>query len=276
MKRYFENYLVRIGSICLFLVVISAIFAPAIAPYGIADYNVAERFSPPCFKHPFGTDHMGRDVFSNVVYGTRVTLYVSLLATLVAAAIGIPVGLISGYYGGIVDNFLMRVVDVMFAFPSLLLAISFVAFLGPSINNAILAIGVVSSASVARICRGQVLVCRESDYVMAARSIGSSSPRIMFKHILPNVAGVVIVVLTVRVAFAILTEAALSFVGLGVPPPTPSWGRLISTARDYVTRAPWMFLAPGFAIMLTTLSFNFIGDGLRDFLDPRLGHINRH
>lgn len=262
--------MVLFSTIFLLSIIIFAVFADFIAPSKPGEYNLSERFQPPSLKHIFGTDNFGRDIFSHIVYGARITLFVCFLSTLIAAIIGVPAGLVSGFFGGFIDSIIMRIVDIMFSFPPLLLAISMVAFLGPSTINVVLAIGVVGSASVARITRGQVLQCREMEFIEAARNIGCKNSRILIFHILPNVLAPIIVVLTLRTAFAILTEAALSFVGLGVPPPTPSWGRLISTARDYVTTAPWMFIVPGLAIMLTTLSFNFLGDGLRDFLDPRL------
>ena len=245
-----------------------AIFAPWIAPDPIfLDFDaVLESPSP---SHLFGTDGAGRDEFARVVYGARVSLQVGVLAVTIAGAAGVLSGIAAGYYGGWVDSVIMRVVDAILAFPGLLLAVFLVGIMGPSLRNAMLAISVTFIPTFARLARANTLAIRETEYVEGARAIGAGNWRIMLTAVLPNLQSTVIVQLSLAMSFAILTEAALSFLGLGIQPPTPAWGSMLGDARQYITVAWWLTAFPGLAIFLTVLSFNFIGDGLREALDPR-------
>ncbi len=258
------------GLIIVGALVLLAIIGPTIAPYDPNDLNVRQRTQAPSFAHPFGTDDRGRDVLSRVLYGARVSLQVGLIAVGISATVGTVLGAISGYFGGWLDELIMRITDVMFAFPGILLAIAIMGVLGPSVTNAMIALGVVYTPIFARITRGSVLAIRGEVFIEAARSVGVGSPRIIARHIMPNVLAPLIVETTLSLAFAILAEAALSFLGLGTPPPAPSWGRMLSEGRDYIRDAPWMGFFPGLAIVLAVMGFNFLGDGLRDALDPRL------
>ncbi len=263
-KLAFAGLLIVLGLITL------AIIGPSIAPYDPTDINVRNRSQAPSLSHPFGTDDRGRDILSRVLYGARVSLKVGVIAVGISATIGTFLGAISGYFGGWLDEVIMRITDVLFAFPAILLAIAIMAMLGPSASNAMIAIGVVYTPIFARITRASVLAVRGEVFVEAARAIGAGSPRIIARHIMPNVLAPVIVETTLSLAFAILAEAALSFLGLGTPPPAPSWGRMLSEGRDFMRDAPWMGFFPGLAIVLAVIGFNFLGDGLRDALDPRL------
>lgn len=263
------NRLAVIGLAVLAVLVIVAIFAPLIAPYDINDVNISERFSPPSGDYLFGTDELGRDIFSRVVIAARVSLRVGFIAVGIALAVGVPIGLVSGYYGGGVDSFLMRVMDVLFSFPAILLAIAILAVLGPGVGNAMVAIGIVYTPIFARITRGSVLSVKNQVFVTAARSLGAKDGRILRTHILPNVVAPIIVQTSLSLAFAILSEAALSFLGLGVQPPDPAWGRMLADGRSFFQDAPWMAIFPGIAILFTVMAFNFVGDGLRDALDPQ-------
>jgi peptide/nickel transport system permease protein len=258
------------GAVLIGIMVVLAIIGPSIAPYPPNKVSVKERTQAPSLSHPFGTDDRGRDVFTRVLYGARVSLKVGIIAVGISATIGTLMGALSGYFGGWLDEIIMRFTDIMFAFPGILLAIAIMAVLGPGINNAMIALGIVYTPIFARITRGSVLAIREDVFVEAARAIGAGSSRIVSRHIMPNVLAPIIVETTLSLAFAILAEAALSFLGLGTPPPAPSWGRMLSEGRDYMREAPWMGLFPGLAIILTVMAFNFLGDGLRDALDPRL------
>jgi peptide/nickel transport system permease protein len=263
-KLAFAGLLIVLGLIVL------AIIGPAIAPYDPNDINVRDRSQAPSWSHLFGTDDRGRDILSRVLYGARVSLKVGVIAVGISATVGTFLGAISGYFGGWLDEVVMRLTDVLFAFPAILLAIAIMAMLGPSASNAMIAIGVVYTPIFARITRGSVLAVRSDVFVEAARALGAGSPRIIARHIMPNVLAPVIVETTLSLAFAILAEAALSFLGLGTPPPAPSWGRMLSEGRDFMQDAPWMGFFPGMAIVLAVMGFNFLGDGLRDALDPRL------
>jgi len=241
-------------------------------PYEI-DYNAV--LEPPSHRHPLGTTALGRDVLARVIYGARVSILVGVLAVGISGAIGCTAGLVAGYFGGFLDSAIMRLVDVIIAFPSIVLAIAFVAFLGPSLVNVVLALSISGWVSYARIMRGEVLKRREEDYVAAARAIGASNLRIMAKHILPNSFAPIIVQATMGLGGMIIAEAGLSFLGLGVQPPTASWGEMLSRGREYVTTAWWLSVFPGAAIFFTVMGFNFLGDALRDVLDPRLRHERR-
>jgi peptide/nickel transport system permease protein len=253
----------------LVLVVLVALFDEQIAPSGYNDVDVANRLQPPGADHPFGTDELGRDVLSRVILGAKVSLQVGAVAVGIALVAGTTVGLLAGYYGRHVDDVLMRLMDVLFAFPAILMAIAVLAILGPGRTNAMIAIGIVYVPIFARVTRASVLGVREEVYVRASRSVGASDARLLLRHVLPNAAPPIIVQTSVSLAFAVLTEAALSFVGLGTQPPDPSWGRMLSEGRGFIELAWWMAFFPGLAIFLIVLSFNLLGDGLRDVLDPR-------
>ena len=257
-----------LGVAALFL--LTAALAPWLAPYDPTVQRLGETLRPPSRAHWLGTDQFGRDVLSQVVYGGRVSLEVALVSVAVAAVLGLPLGVVAGYYGGRVDAVIMRAMDVVFAFPSLLLAIALVAFVGPSTVNVMVAIGLVYVATIARITRASVLTVWSEEYVAAARGLGKGDVGIMARHVLPNALAAPLVQLTLGLARATLYEASLSFIGLGTPPPTPSWGRMLADTKSLVQLAPWTSVAPGVAIMLVILSFNFVGDVLRDALDPRL------
>ena len=228
------------------------------------------RLQPPSASNPMGTDELGRDILARVIHGAQVSLEVGAVAVLIAVGIGLTTGVVAAYYGGPVDAVLMRVVDVIFAFPGLVLAIVIAGLLGPSRTNAMIAIGVVYAPAFARVMRAAVLEVLDRPFVEAARALGASGVRIMLRHLLPNVVAPLIVMVTVYLSTAILSEAALSFLGLGTQPPEPSWGSMLNTSRTFMELAPWYTIFPGLAIMLVILGFNFLGDGLRDILDPRL------
>jgi peptide/nickel transport system permease protein len=257
------------GAVVVALVILVAIFAPYVAPYS-PTAQASKRLLEPSAEHLLGTDEIGRDVLSRVIFGARVSLYVGVIAVTIALCLGATTGIISGYVGGTLDNLVMRVVDIMFAFPGLVLAIVIAGLLGPSIGNTMIAIGIVYAPQYARVARGSVLSVKEELYIEAARTVGGSGIHIVWRHILPNIIAPLIVLTTLSMSTAILTEASLSFLGLGTQPPEPSWGSMLSTGRRFMEIAPWVAIYPGLAIMLAVLGFNFLGDGLRDALDPRL------
>jgi peptide/nickel transport system permease protein len=264
-----RNPLVLAGLIMVVGLILIAALAGLIAPYDPIANNVRAALQPPSSYYYFGTDRFGRDVFSRVVYGSRLSLMVALVSVTISAIVGVVLGLVSGYFRGWVDNLIGRVMDVFFSFPALLLAIGVAAMLGPGLNNAIIAIAVVYSPVFGRVVRGPVLVERGKEYVEAARVIGASSPRVVLRHVFPNVLSPLIVQATITLSQAILVEAYLSFLGLGTQPPYPSWGTMLQEGRTFLETAPWMSIFPGVAIMLTVLAFNLLGDGIRDVLDPR-------
>jgi peptide/nickel transport system permease protein len=257
------------GSVVLLLFIVS-LFAPLLAPYDPNQINAWQVLSPPTWQHWFGTDELGRDVFSRVLYGSQISLKVGFVAIGIAVIIGTVVGLVSGYYSGIVDTLLMRVVDIMLCFPAFFLILAVITFLRPSIWYIMIVIGLTGWMGVARLVRAETLSIREMDYIMAARCIGCSDARIIFRHILPNAMSPVLVSATLGIAGAILTESALSFLGIGVQPPTPSWGNILTSGKDYIEFAWWLSLFPGVAILITVLSYNLLGEGIRDALDPRI------
>ncbi|HYK22631.1 MAG TPA: ABC transporter permease [Pyrinomonadaceae bacterium] len=266
------NRLTIIGVVIVTVLVIVALFAPWIATYDVGATDLTMRYLPPSSVHWFGTDSTGRDIFSRVVFGARISLQVGIVVVAVSAVIGTILGAVAGYYGGWVDRLVSGYVfNVFLAFPGLLLAIAMVAFLGAGLNKLILALCIIGWVGYARLIRGQVLKVREYDFVQAARALGASDLRILLVHILPNAIQPLIVQASLGMAGAVLSEASLSFLGLGVPPPAPSWGVMIEEARDLSTlqAAPHALIFPGVAIALTVLAFNFIGDGLREYLDPR-------
>lgn len=263
----------------LALVVICALFARWMAPEAPTFGKLSDAFIPPAWieggssAHLLGTDSLGRDVYSRIIYGARVSLVVSIFAIFIAGSIGTVMGLASGYFGGRLDGLIMRLVDIALALPTILIALVLVAVLQPGIVTVIVVIGCLSWANYARQIRGEVLTVKERDFVVLARSIGSSPARIMSRHILPNVFNTIIVLATLQVGSVILLEATLSFLGLGVPPPEPSWGQMVAEGRAFIVVAWWMALFPGLAIMFTVLSMNLMGDWLRDLLDPRLRQL---
>jgi peptide/nickel transport system permease protein len=266
------NRLTVIGVVIVVVLVLVALFAPWIATYDVGATDLSMRYLPPSVAHWFGTDSTGRDIFSRVVFGARISLQVGIVVVTVSAIIGTLLGAFAGYYGGWVDRIVSGYVfNVFLAFPGLLLAIAMVAFLGAGLNKLILALCIIGWVGYARLIRGQVLKVREYDFVQAARALGASDARILLVHILPNAIQPLIVQASLGMAGAVLSEASLSFLGLGVPPPAPSWGVMIEEARDLSTlqAAPHALIFPGIAIALTVLAFNFIGDGLREYLDPR-------
>jgi peptide/nickel transport system permease protein len=263
-----RNKLALFGAAVLVFFLGVAVFAPVIAPYDPGEIVEVEAL-PPSFTHPFGTDDLGRDIFSRAVYGARISLTVGLVAVSIAILIGTLLGAVSGYFGGWIDGFIMRFVDVMLSFPSIFLILTIQAMLTPNIYNVMIVIGLTSWMGVARLVRGEYLKIRELSYVEAARAIGCSSPRIIFRHILPNAQAPIIVAATLGMAGAILTESALSFLGMGVQPPMPSWGNMLMDAQAYMRDAPWMAVIPGILILLTVLSLYFVGEGLREALSPR-------
>ena len=266
------NRLSIIGLVIVIIFVLVAILAPWIAHYDVGATNLAMRYMPPSGAHWFGTDSTGRDIFSRVVFGARISLEVGLIVVLVSAFIGTLIGAVAGFYSGWVDSLLSGYIfNVFLAFPGLLLAIALVAFLGAGLNKLIFALCIIGWVGYARLIRAQVLKVREYDFVQAARALGAGDFRILFVHILPNAIQPLIVQASLGMAGAVLAEASLSFLGLGVPPPAPSWGVMIEEARDLSTlqAAPHALIFPGLAIALTVLAFNFIGDGLREYLDPR-------
>jgi peptide/nickel transport system permease protein len=270
------NRLGKVGLVIIALFFVVALFAPLLAPYDPRVQHPLPRNAPlderlgPTRAHPLGIDDLGRDVLSRVIYGARVSMQVGVLVVLISAFVGVIVGAISGYFGGWVDRFFSGFLfNVFLSFPSLLLAIAMVAFLGPKLRNLVLALSIIGWVGYARLIRGQVLRVREFDFVTAARALGASDWRIVSRHVLPNAIQPLIVQASLGMAGAVLSEASLSFLGLGVPPPTPSWGAMLNDARPYLREAPHLLLFPGIVVMLTVLAFNFVGDGLREWLDPK-------
>lgn len=269
-RRFRRNRIGMAGAIAVLACVVVAILAPLLAPYAPDETHPNWRLYPPNEYFLMGTDEFGRDILSRVIFGSRISLEVGLIAVGLALVLGSLLGLLAGYYGGWVDNLTMRAMDILFAFPAILLAIAIMAMLGASITNAMIAIGIVYAPSFARLIRASVLSLKEREFVDAARVLGVSNAGILVRHIVPNLLAPLIVQATFSFSTAILTEAALSFLGLGTPPPTPSWGTMLSASRRYIELAPWPAIFPGLAIMIVVLGFNLFGDGLRDVLDPRL------
>jgi len=274
-RRLWKVRLAAIGLAIVGLLVVCAVLAPFISPYEPNRQRLLEALQGPSALHLLGTDENGRDVLSRILYGTRVSLAAGIFSVAIALCLGVTTGLVSGYFGGKVDNVIMRFMDALLAFPTLVLALAITAALGPGLRNAMIAIGIVGMPIFARLTRGQVLSVREREFVEAARTLGAGHVRIMLQHILPNVTAPLIVQASLSVAVAILAEATLSFLGLGVQPPEPSWGSMVSRGKDYLDLAPWLAFAPGGAILLAVMGFNFVGDAVRDALDPRLTRVTR-
>ena len=269
-RRRLKNRLVLLGAGLVLAMMVLALAAGVVSPYDPTEMQMASALKAPSWTHPFGTDRFGRDVLSRTIYGSRIALVVAASSVAIALLVGGTLGLTGGYVGGGVDLAIGRVMDVLFSFPTLVLAIAVAAMLGPGLDNAVLAIAVVYAPFFGRVARGPVIVEREKDHVLAARGLGAGPFRIVFRHILPNVSAPHIVQASVSLAFAILIEASLSYLGLGTQPPAPSWGTMLNEGRTYLETAPWMSVFPGLAIMLAVLGFNLLGDGLREMLDPQL------
>lgn len=270
-RRFRRNKLALPGAVIVLLVVLAALFAPWIAPYDPLKQDYAMALKPASAAHWFGTDDLGRDILSRLIYGARNSLSTGVVSVGLALLIGLPIGLVSGYYRGLWDEVvIMRITDAFQAIPFLILALAMAAVLGPGLGKAMIALSIGFTPAFIRMVRAQVLSQRELDYVQAAKALGASDLRIMFRHVLPNIAGPVIVQASLATASAIIAEAGLSYLGLGIQPPAPAWGSALRFAQGYLTIAPWMAYFPGAAIFVTVLSINLLGDGLRDMLDPRM------
>ncbi|BHH85431.1 nickel transporter permease [Desulforhopalus sp. 52FAK] len=269
LLEFVKNRLALLGFVIILTLIFLAIFAPLIAPFDPIKTSLVDRLQAPSIAHFFGTDEMGRDIFSRIIWGTRLTLYVIGLVAIIAAPVGIIIGTISGYFGGFIDTLLMRVTDIFLAFPKLILALAFVAALGPGIENAIIAIAITSWPPYARIARAETITIRNSDFIRAIRLQGASSFRIITKHIMPLCLSSLIVRVTLDMAGIILTAAGLGFLGLGAQPPSPEWGAMTSSGRAFIIDHWWVITMPGTAIFIVSLAFNLFGDGLREILDPK-------
>ena len=269
LRRLAERRGAVLGAALVLLFVAMALLAPWISPYDPIATSWSAVRKAPSAAHWFGTDEIGRDVLARVIWGARASLLAGVVSVSISLAIGVPIGMLAGYAGGWIDMLIARIVDAMLACPFLILAIALAAFLGPSLTNAMIAIGIAATPVFVRLTRGQVMAVKVEDYVMAARAVGNSNLRIVLRHIFPNIVAPLVVQATLAIAAAVIAEASLSFLGLGQQPPAPSWGSMLNTAKNYVENAPWMALWPGASIFLLVLSFNLLGDGLRDALDPR-------
>lgn len=271
MLEFMKNRLAMLGLAIIFALILVAVFAPRIAPFDPVATDLVNRLKPLSSKHFFGTDEVGRDIFSRIVWGSRLTLYVIGLVAVIAAPVGIFIGTVSGYFGGFIDTVLMRITDIFLAFPKLILALAFVAALGPGIENAIIAISITSWPPYARIARAETITIRNSDFIRAIRLQGAGPIRIIFGHIMPLCVSSLIVRVTLDMAGIILTAAGLGFLGLGAQPPSPEWGAMTSSGRAYILDHWWLITMPGTAIFVVSLAFNLLGDGLREVLDPKSG-----
>ena len=270
IKELFKDPIGRIGLIGVAIVVLLSIFAPKIAPFDITEMFTKNKLAAPNSEFIFGTDNFGRDVFSRIIYGARVSLKDGIISVGISATCGYILGMAAGYFEGIVDSIIMRFMDILFAFPSILLALFIVSVLGPSLTNTMIAIGIVNTPVFTRTVRASVISVKSMEYIVSAKSIGLKTINIILKHITPNILAPFTVQATLALSGAILTEASLSFLGLGIQPPDPSWGSMLSESRKFMERAPWLAIAPAIFIICTILSFNILGDSLRDVLDPKL------
>lgn len=273
--NFFKSTNAIIGGVIIVLFFLIALLAPLLAPHPPNALSLKDALTSPCREHILGTDEFGRSILSRIIFGARVSLNIALIASAVALGVGVPLGALAGYYGGWFDSIVQGLVDLTWAFPTILAALAIMFILGTGLHSVMIAVGVVYWAGYARITRGQFLALREEEYVQAARAVGASNLRIVWRHLLPNSLAPLLVQLSLGMGQVILIEASLSFLGLGAQPPTPSWGAMLSNGRAYLLAAPWLTLFPGVAIMLVVLGFNLMGDGLRDALDPRLSHIKR-
>lgn len=269
LPKPLRNPSLVIGGLIILTLISLALFAPWLATHPVEKLDMANRFSYPSLEHLLGTDNLGRDLWSRLIYGARISLSIGLLSVTVAAVIGTSVGLAAGYFGGWVDMLLMRITDVFLGFPAVVLTLAIVAVLGPGIINISAAIIAVTWTEYARVVRASTLVLREQNYVQAARALGASSPRILFGEILPNTLGPIVVLASLGLGTAVIIESAMSFLGFGLPPPTPTWGWTLSYGTRFIRDEPWLSIISGATIMITVLGFNLLGDGLRDILDPR-------
>jgi len=277
IKRLWKRHpLIFWGGALVSVLVVMALICQWVAPYDPDNQVLADRLLPPSWHHWMGTDQYGRDILSRMLYGSRISLAVGLVAVSIYVLIGTTVGSVAGYYGGWVDGLLMRVTDIFLCIPTFLLILMVIAFVGPSIVNIMVVIGLTSWTDVARLVRGEVLALKEREFIQAARVIGMKDSRIILRHLLPNALGPVLVVATLGIGGAILVESALSYLGLGVQPPTPSWGNMLEEGKEHLTDAWWLITFPGLAIFLTVLGYNLLGEGLRDLLDPRLRGSGRN
>jgi len=276
LRRLVRRRTALFGMLVVATVLLAAVFAPLVSPFDPLEQDIGQRLREPGWQdeqghvHPLGTDHLGRDILARIIFGSRIALLVGLAAVVISGVLGMVIGLVAGYFGGRLDDFLMRLADVQLAFPFILLAIAVIGVLGPSLRNIIIVIGVSSWVVYARVVRGEVLSIREREYVHAAVALGSRHWRVLLTHVLPNTFTPWLVVATLDMARVIVIESALSFLGLGVQPPTPTWGGMLADGRVYLSTAWWLATFPGLAILVTVLGINLLGDGLRDTLDPRL------
>lgn len=269
-RRLKKNKAAVVGGVLILLFIITSIIGPWFTTQSPTEINMLNKLQKPSGEHWFGTDNFGRDIFTRIIHGMALTLKVGFLSVAMGGAVGVILGIISGYYGGIVDTIIMRIMDILLAFPGILLALAIVSVLGGSLTNVIIAVGIFSVPAFARIVRGSTLSVRKLEYIDAVRALGATDFRIIFKHILPNVMSPIIVQATLRIATAVLTASGLSFLGLGAPPPEPEWGAMLNDGRTYMSNAPHLILFPGIMIVLVVLAFNIFGDGLRDALDPKM------
>ncbi|HLR40186.1 MAG TPA: nickel transporter permease [Virgibacillus sp.] len=270
LLRIIKSKTSLIGLCIIIILIVTALLAPVIATHSPTDQSIIDRYQTPSSEHLLGTDELGRDIFSRIVYGTRISIQIGIIAVGISMIVGVLLGATAGYFGKWIDQIIMRLIDILMAFPSILLAIALVAVLGPSLRNAMIAVGIVGVPQFARIVRAAVLSVKETEYIEAARAIGAKHGRIVIQHVLPNCVAPIIVQATLGIGTAILDAAGLSFLGLGAQPPTPEWGAMLSDGRSALQTAPWVIAFPGIAIFFVVLGFNLFGDGLRDALDPKL------
>jgi len=271
--KLLKNKFALTGLIIITLLIIVALFAPVISPYTPSQQNVFERLQPPSLHHLFGTDDLGRDVFTRMIFGARISLAVGFISVFIILIIGTLLGIISGYYGGKIDYMIMRFTDIVLCFPTFFLIILVIAFIEPNIYNVMIVIGVTSWPGLARLVRAEVLSLKEREFILVSKMMAISNIKIFFVHILPNIISPLMVYSSLAIGGAILTESALSFLGLGVQPPMPSWGQILTSGKDYIYMAWWLSLFPGIAILVTVLAFNLVGEAIRDIFDPKEEHI---
>jgi peptide/nickel transport system permease protein len=274
-RRFRRHRAALAGALFILLLGGAGVVAPQIAPYDPLAQNLGAILATPSLAHPLGTDDLGRDVLTRVIFGARLSLAASVMAAAIAVGLGVPLGLVAGYVGGAVDGVIMQVYDALQTIPALVLAMAIAATLGPGLFNVMVAVGIIFAPRFARLVRGQTLATREEAFVESARAVGASHTRVLARHVLPNVVSPILVQVSISIAFALLAETSLSFLGVGIRPPVPSWGADVGRGYRFMRLAPWLVFMPGMAILLTTLAFNFVGDGLREALDPRLGQSQR-